>query len=277
MTIFAPQAKTPAATVSQASAPVTAASTQPIKVVVEKLPDDRHDYAADFAAASIGLIGALVGAYVGAKVTAAIARKQKSDEERERDDIALVSLFRIINKSYTFATGYVNDANLAVDLHNNGKAQFASAALQGYANYPSRVNISGDELYRSKRVGGYEFSNMIIDLDDRFNSLLEMLTMYRALRTQAMSLLKVESNEGTAVVGSVDKDQEALIKAEFSSLDSIISQSLAIADEIRVDSYHAMIKCVESIVEYFHRDQKIEMPDLDGKPQVIELKATFRK
>lgn len=257
--------------------PTTLTAVQPIKVIVEKLPDDKHDYAADFVTGGIGLIGALVGAYVGAKVAAAVTRKQKSDDERERDDIAMVSLFRVVNKSYTFTSGYVGDADVAMTLHKEGKAQFVSAALQGYANYPSRINISGDELYRAKRVGGYEFSNMIIDLDDRFNSLIEMLTMYRALRTQAMSLLKVESNEGTAVVGSADKDKEALVKAEFTSLDAMISQSREIADELRVDSYHAMIKCVESIVDYFDRDQKIEMPGLDGKPQVIELKSTPKK
>ena len=277
MTTPAPQIKALVATISQASAPMTVTATQPIKVIVEKLPDDKHDYAADFVTGGIGLIGALVGAYVGAKVTAAIARKQKSDDESERDDIAMVSLFRVINKSYTFTTGYVDDTDAAVALYKEGKAQFVSAALQGYANYPNRVNISGDELYRAKRVGGYEFSNMIIDLDDRFNSLVEMLTVYRALRTQAMSLLKVESNQGTAVVGSADKDQEALIRAEFASLDNMISQSREIADDLRVDSYHAMIRCVESIVDYFGRDQKIEMPDLDGKPQVVELKAKSKK
>lgn len=277
MTTPAPSTKVPAAAVSQASAPVAIAATQPIKVIVEKLPDNKHDYAADFVTGGIGLIGALVGAYVGAKVTAAIARRQKGDDERERDDIAMVSLYRVINKTYTFTTNYIDDVDKASNLYKEMKIQFVSAGLQGYANYPSRVNISGDDIYRAKRVGGYEFSNMIIDLDDRFNSLLEMLTMYNALRNQVMSLLKVESNEGTAVVGSAEKDQEALIKAEFASLDNMISQSREIADELRVESYHALIKCIESIVDYFGRDQKIEMPDLNGKPQVIELKATLNK
>ncbi len=274
MTTPATQTPPPAIPSKQAA---TVAATQPLKVVVERIPDDPHDYGADVITGTIGIAGALIGAWAGAKVTAAIGRKQKSDDEKERDDVAMVSLFRVINKAYTFTTGYVDDAGKAVTLHKEKKAQFASAVLQPYANYPNRVTITGEELYRAKRVGGYQFSNMVIDLDDRFNALIEMATMYRALRTQAMSLLRVESNEGSAVVGSADKQNEALIKAEFDSLDGMIVQSLEIADDLRKDSYHAMIKCVSSIVDYFGRDQKIETVDLDGKQQVIELKATPKK
>lgn len=276
MTTPATQAKPPAVQPQQLPA-APATTGQPIKVIVEKVPDDKHDYGADLITGSIGIAGALIGAWAGAMVTAAIARKQKQGEERERDDMAIVSLFRVITKAYTFTTGYVADVNTAVAAHKEGKAQFVSAALQPYANYPNRVTITGEEIYRAKRVGGYQFSNMVVDLDDRFNAILEMATMYRTLRTQAMSLLKVESNNGTAVVGSADKENEALIKAEFASLDNMIGQSLEISDDLRKDAYHAMIRCVECIVEYFQRDQKIETVDLDGKPQVIELKATPKK
>ncbi len=87
----------------------------------------------------------------------------------------------------------------------------------------------------------------------------------------------IEKADGTGVTGSVDKAQEERFKADFNAMDHLIKQTKGLADELRKESYHAMIRVVECMVEYFGRPQKLILPDLNAKQQTIELKPTGSK
>lgn len=262
----------PIEAVTKVPAPVKVSAAQPIKVIVEKMPEEKHDYVGDFVTGGIGLTAALIGAWAGAKATAAMARKQKAADDKERDDVAMQSVIRLINEVYTFTTTYVADVETAEKAKE--KSGYVTALLVPYAQYPARLHLQPEDAYRTRRVGGPDLLNMIVDFDTRYNSLVETLVLYRSLRSEAFDKFQHVAVDNTTVTLEAEGENDLRLKADMNSLDHIVKQSREIADTLRVESYHAMVRCMEKYVDYFQVCKSLTLPDLDGKEQVIELRPT---
>lgn len=164
-------------------------AAQPIAVTVQ-MPPEKHDYLADLTNGGIGLIGALVGAYAAYHFGLKAAREAKDREGKERDAHLTFAVIHKLNKIYGAQKQIRKDTEEAMvrleikkaDAERQGKyfLNHLSMEVRPLATSPTRVSFSPEEIMAAMRIGGADIQRTMMMIDDRHNTTIDMMDVYRA-------------------------------------------------------------------------------------------------
>lgn len=139
----------------------------------------RTNWAELVGTAITALIAAAVGAYATGHVTRRANDAQYKKHQYELDVSAAFAMQQKIVRIYSSVTSIRGDLAAARLRKQVMKSPFLALNFRPFANEPSDVKFSTEELERIHRIGGNELLNLVADLDLRYNAVMRSLIVYR--------------------------------------------------------------------------------------------------
>ncbi|WP_395444042.1 hypothetical protein [Caulobacter sp. UC70_42] len=246
---------------------------KPVTVAVTQMPPDDHltDWVNIGVSGTVGLVAALLGAYIGYRLTKKSNDDTRQREEREKNEHAVFVMTQKLGKIYSRLT-VINESvvNAAMKSENeNQKYIFINA--RPAANKLAEVHFTTDELWRTSRIAGLEFTNDVSILDEQFNSTLSLLERYE--RERRLVIERLEAH-GEATDGGFEFDWESpeIAKAapHLEALDALIANMIENTEADRPRARKAIIDLHKGAGRYLKRQHLIVVNDLEGKPETIK-------
>jgi hypothetical protein len=227
--------------------------------------------------AGIGLgasiLGAVVGAWMTGLVTRRLADEQHQRAELAQDDAVSFALLHKLNRIYSAQVGIV--AHIAEGRNNqkNCHPPRLSLAVMPFANGPSRVSFSPEEMFRLTRVGGIDLMNSTSSLDECHNAAAEAMETYR---DQRLAMVESWTGETKGAMLSTGLTDEMMAQAtpRLAMLDGLLEQVDVMARRNTQETFAALRDLTLARGRYFKKKVGIDLPDPDGKPVEIRYDPT---
>lgn len=228
--------------------------------------------------AGIGLGASIIGAIVGAWMTGWVTRRL-SDEQHQRaemaqDDAVSFALLHKLNRIYSAQVGIISHITEGRRNQPNCTPPRLALAVMPFANGPSTVSFSPEEMFRLTRVAGIDLMNATADLDERHNATAEAMGTYRDQRLEMVEgwtgeVHGAKGDTGTMLSTGLTEAMMAKAMPRLVMLDGLLDQVEGMARENAVDAFAALRDLTLARGRYFKRKVGIDLPDPDGRPVEI--------
>lgn len=235
--------------------------------------------------AGIGLGASVIGAVVGAWMTGWVTRRmmdqQHKRSENTQDEAVSFALLHKLNRIYSAQVGIV--AHIAEGRKNveNCRPPRLTLAVMPFANGPSRVTFTPEEMFRLTRVGGIDLMNATADLDECHNAAVEAMETYRDQRLAMVESWTGETGgagEGVGTMLSTGMTDAMMARAtpRLAMLDSLLEQIESMSKANTRDTFAALKDLTLARGRYFKKKVGIDLPAPDGKPVEIRYDPDVR-
>lgn len=246
-----------------------------IHLPVSRAPDTLN-WPELFGTALTALIAAAVGAYATGHVTRQANDAQFRRQELDRDTSAAFAMQQKLIRIYSSITSLRDDFVGGYARQISRRSPFLALNLRPFANPPSKIHFSSEELERIHRIGGNELLNLIADLDTRYNAIVESMSMYRdrwiALTDTWDGFL---TEDGMLSTGRTAEELQKDVP-RLHMLDDIASQAAVFTHELVDIAYAAMLDLYFARGSNLNLQQRMETVTPEGAK--ISIQSTpFKK
>lgn len=254
--------------------PKAALPTAPVSVVVTKMPEEKHDYGADFLTGGIGVIGGLIGAVVGAAVAYRLnlrqAKKLKDAADVERLEylsFATVLKLRIIYEAQTSVHRHIQKS---VQAYAIGNYPSVSMAVAAFGNTPSRVNFDPEEVMKIGKFVGNTVLNILLEVDLNHNTTMDLIDSYRVQRSAVYAHVEATGEHPNGGFTHLWSDELGTkLRPQLDALDKLVEVQEMASRRDRQTAYFAIIEITKARLKAFQLDGAYEIEDLTGNTVVI--------
>lgn len=254
--------------------PQSPVATVPVSVVVTKMPEEKHDFGADFLTGGIGVLGGLIGAVVGAGVAYRLnlrqAKKLKDAADLERLEylsFAVVLKLRNIYEAQTSVHRHIKDS---LDAYVPENYPSVSMAVSAFGNTPARVNLDPEEVLKVGKFVGNTVLNILLEVDINHNTTMDLIDSYRSQWMDVHSFIQPDgSRPDGGFYHRWTAELDTKLRPRLNALDKLVEVQEMASRRDRQTAYVAIIKITQARLKAFQPDGAYEIEDLDGKTVII--------
>jgi hypothetical protein len=210
-----------------------------------------------------GIAGA-GGAVLGGLVTVWVAKTEKRRERKQKMAAATFAAHLKISKIYSFAIQYKNHLAEGLEASKRTPDQPICTRVRPMNRLSSLVEFSTDEHWSMMQLGGTDLHQKVVMLDASFNTIIDMMDLYREMRDAAWE--KFDPKEANGLTGVLMHDGQLPVKQklELAVLDDIITSIFEIASGVMNDAFSALETLIEKGGRHLGDDVQLEIPNPQG-------------
>jgi hypothetical protein len=238
---------------------------QPVKIVVDRMPAEKHDFSGDIVTGLTGLFGVFVGALLSKWIADGQRKATKAEADGEKLEAALFSI--------TFRLEAIYGALAAINRHYSGHIEAAGEVdddrlgllVSPFSHQPPRVELPVTEMMLVRKVLHKKYINGLGALNITYNNLIDLLASHSEQRRALSSVMDpMEDLGGGSFNISITPEEKTLLTPAFFALTTVVK---AIDEEASYDvqqAFVALAECKRRWVELFEPDGVYEILAPDG-------------
>jgi hypothetical protein len=236
-------------------------ASQPIAVVIQRMPQEKHDFSGDIATGLFGLVGVLVGA----AISIATNWLMKKADDAEKNRYALFTLTQKNQKIYSVLNSIHKSFSAGCEAAKSKGEPYLFHRVLPPSNSFAPVSFDPDEFWRSKVLAGHNFANNVALLDDHYNGLISVIERYgneRSIIAEELSRICPPGDEGYNLDYLRDDLKQYHLK--FDTLDRMVKSILENADQDRRRAHSAIIALHKATGKFTKKNSKIALTSPEG-------------
>lgn len=239
---------------------------EPVAIVVQRMPEEKHDYSGDVATGLFGLFGVLVGAGISIVTNWLVKRSEESSKNR----YALFTMTRKIQRIYSVLNVLHGGLMAGINSSKLHDEKFLFPRVLSSSNSFADIRYDPEEFWRVKSLTTPEFIDNIALLDDHYNGLLSVMQKYgneREIIVNQLVDICPPGGEGYAIDYNREDIKPYLPK--FEALDRMIRNIVDGADDDRRRAHSALIDLHKAMGKLTGKNTTISLTSPEGVVEKI--------
>lgn len=226
-------------------------------------------HASEWIAGLTGAGGAMFGSVVTVVWTEFFNRRTRKRDQRSRNAAGAFAAFQRLNQIYSSMLTAKRHLDAGIAEAKKSDWPHVCAVVQPMNRLTGPVEFPVDELWTLTQVGGHALINKVSSLDHAYNSMSDMLDVYRVRRDEVWTKFTPTRMEGA--VGSIEMTpaEYKVIQPRFVELDSMVLQLSPLIDRLVVDALEAVRLLVQARGRPLGKTFSVKFPSADGTEVVI--------